>query len=142
MNNEMNTLNNNSVMNNHKNSMEMKRNPNNTLNNNVADNTMNNNVNDNTINNSMMYNRVLNNPGAHVITAVVKENGGEIGAYRLENGEIIMKNEAVKMAKEGKISGVIISTSKHGEEYLRAIGDGNTSNNLSNLMAIEYSETH
>lgn len=89
-----------------------------------------------------MNNEVINNPGAHVITAVVKEGNGEIGAYRLENGEIILKDEAVEMAKQGQISGVIISSSKSGEEYLRAIGDGNTSNNLANLMAIEYSEIH
>ena len=53
------------------------------------------------------------NEGAtHVISRVVKDNQGEITAYELENGEIVSKEQAVLLAKQGNISGVSVSTSK------------------------------
>lgn len=35
----------------------------------------------------------------HVIEAVVKDTNGEISGYKLENGDIVMKDQAVTMAK-------------------------------------------
>ena len=76
----------------------------------------------------------------HMITKVVKDNRGEITAYQLENGEIVMKDQAIEMARQGAIQGVNVATSKKGEEFLRGIGDGNITNNLSNLPTIDESE--
>lgn len=76
----------------------------------------------------------------HVISAVVKDSNGEITAYQFENGDIVMKEQAISMARQGKIKGVAVRNSKKGEEYLRTIGDGDISNNLSNLPVISENE--
>ena len=49
---------------------------------------------------------------AHMISRVVKDNSGEITAYEFENGDIVSKEQAVLLAKQGNIGGVSISTSK------------------------------
>lgn len=69
------------------------------------------------------------------IEAVIK-NSGEITGYKLSNGQTISKEEGVNMAKRGCISGVSVSVSKKGEEYLRSLPDENESNNLSSLPTI------
>lgn len=74
---------------------------------------------------------------AHVITEVVKDSKGEITGYKLENGQVLSKMEAVDLAKQGAIRGVTTAVSKLGEEYLRSIPDGEQNNNLSNLPVIE-----
>ncbi|AWZ48029.1 DUF3892 domain-containing protein [Hathewaya limosa] len=84
----------------------------------------------------------MGNAKLHVITGVVKDSKGEISAYRLENGDIVVKEQAVQMAKDGKIDGVTVATSKTGEGYLRSYGDGDPSNNLSNLLIIDSKEIH
>lgn len=76
----------------------------------------------------------------HVISGVVKNTSGEITAYQFENGDIVTKEQAVTMAKEGNIKGVSVSKSKKGEEYLRTIGDGEPTNNLTNLPVIDENE--
>lgn len=70
------------------------------------------------------------------ITAVIK-NSGEITGYELSNGEQITKERGVELAKAGSISGVSVSTSRKGEEYLRSLPDQDESNNLSSLPIIE-----
>lgn len=79
---------------------------------------------------------------AHNICRVVKDNSGEITAYEFENGDIISKEQAVNMAKQGNISGVSISTSKKGEEFLRSLPDGNKANNLDSLPIIDDNEIY
>ena len=79
---------------------------------------------------------------AHIITRVVKDNGGEITAYELENGDIVSKEQAVMLAKQGNISGVSTSTSKKGEEFLRSLPDSNKSNNLDSLPVIDDNEIY
>ncbi|MCJ7691386.1 MAG: DUF3892 domain-containing protein [Clostridiaceae bacterium] len=79
---------------------------------------------------------------AHIITRVVKDNGGEITAYEFENGDIVSKEQAVMLAKQGNISGVSTSTSKKGEEFLRSLPDGNKSNNLDSLPIIDDNEIY
>jgi len=69
----------------------------------------------------------------HKIEAVVKDNKGEIIAYRLDSGETVEKEKGVSMAKNGEISDVIVSKSKKGEEYLKSAPDGDKGNNLDNL---------
>lgn len=70
------------------------------------------------------------------IKAVIK-NSGEITGYELSNGEQITKERGVELAKAGSISGVSVSTSRKGEEYLRSLPDQDESNNLSSLPVIE-----
>jgi hypothetical protein len=79
---------------------------------------------------------------AHMITAVVKDNQGEITAYEFENGDIVSKEQAVMLAKQGSIGGVSISTSRKGEEFLRSLPDGDKRNNLDNLPVIDDNEIY
>ncbi|CAM2964466.1 DUF3892 domain-containing protein [Hathewaya histolytica] len=76
------------------------------------------------------------------ITSVEKDSKGEISSYKLSNGKVVDKQEGVELAKQGKIDGVLVAHSKTGEEYLRTVGDGNPSNNLTNLISKEYNEIH
>jgi hypothetical protein len=79
---------------------------------------------------------------SHMITRVVKDNQGEITAYEFENGDIVSKEQAVMLAKQGSIVGVSISTSKKGEEFLRSLPDGDKRNNLDNLPVIDDNEIY
>ncbi|HEY8890060.1 MAG TPA: DUF3892 domain-containing protein [Clostridium sp.] len=79
---------------------------------------------------------------AHVISRVAKDNKGEITAYELENGEIISKDQAVLLAKQGNISGVSIGTSKKGEDFLRSLPDGDKANNLDSLPVIDDNDIY
>ena len=78
----------------------------------------------------------------HMISRVVKDNQGEITAYEFENGEIVSKEQAVMLTKQGNISGVSISTSKKGEEFLKSLPDQNKANNLDNLPVIDDNEIY
>ena len=83
-------------------------------------------------------NKVVSPPNnnAQSIKALIKDSG-EIVGYQLSNGERISKEQGVKMAKDGQISGVGVSVSKKGEEYLRSLPDQDESNNLSSLPTIK-----
>lgn len=83
-----------------------------------------------------------NENSAHKITRVVKDNQGEITAYEFENGDIVSKEQAVMLTKQGSISGVSISTSRKGEEFLRSLPDGDKSNNLDSLPVIDDNEIY
>ncbi|MGH4123068.1 MAG: DUF3892 domain-containing protein [Clostridium sp.] len=78
----------------------------------------------------------------HMISKVVKDNSGEITAYEFENGDIVSKEQAVLLAKQGNIGGVSISTSKRGEEFLRSLPDGEKSNNLDSLPVIDDNDIY
>jgi hypothetical protein len=67
------------------------------------------------------------------ITAIKSSSSGEIEAYELSSRKIITKEEAVGLARDGKIDGVQVLESKNGEEYLRSRPDDDESNNLSEL---------
>lgn len=73
---------------------------------------------------------------AHTITELIKNQKGEITAYKLENGETILKEEAIALAKQGVIRDIQISDSKTDEEYLVHLPDGDGNNNLGNLPII------
>jgi hypothetical protein len=83
-------------------------------------------------------NKVISPPNnnAQSIKALIKESG-EIVGYELSNGERISKEQGVKMAKDGQISGVGVSVSRKGEEYLRSLPDEDESNNLNSLPTIK-----
>ena len=76
------------------------------------------------------------NNNAQSIKALIKDSG-EIVGYELSNGEKISKEQGVKMAKDGQISGVGVSVSKKGEEYLRSLPDQDENNNLSSLPTVK-----
>ena len=73
---------------------------------------------------------------AHTITELIKNQKGEITAYKLENGETILKEEAIALAKQGVIRDIRISGSKTDEEYVGHLPDGDGNNNLGNLPII------
>lgn len=52
--------------------------------------------------------------------------------FKLDNGQEITDEQAYDMAKSGQLEGVVGATRK-GNKYVRAINDGNDSNNLDNL---------
>jgi hypothetical protein len=49
------------------------------------------------------------------------------------NGNVYSINDAIMLAKEGKIEGVNVSKARSGKEYLRSNPDGSEANNLDNL---------
>lgn len=77
------------------------------------------------------------NNSANSIVAVGKDSDNEIVSYKLDNGEVLSRDQAISMAKEGGLKGVSVSTSRKGEEYLRSLPDDDESNNLKNLPNIE-----
>lgn len=52
----------------------------------------------------------------HFVQKVVKNNNGDIIGYGLDNGEIIMQEEAVSMAAQGIITGLSIAVDENSDE--------------------------
>ena len=78
---------------------------------------------------------------SHVIEYISRDNRGEINAYKLDNGEIVPKEQAIFMAKQGGINGVSVSVSRNGEEFLRSLPENDANNNLENLPELEINES-
>ena len=68
------------------------------------------------------------------IIGLVKE-GGRITGYQLSDNTILTKQQAVDMAKQGRIAGVGIAH-RGDTEYLKSIPDGSENNNLGNLPSV------
>ena len=68
------------------------------------------------------------------IVGLVKE-GGSVTGYQLSDNTIVEKQQAVDMAKQGRIAGVGIAH-RGDTEYLKSIPDGSENNNLSNLPSV------
>ncbi len=68
------------------------------------------------------------------IVGLVKE-GGRITGYQLSDNTILAKQQAVDMAKQGRIAGVGIAH-RRDTEYLKSIPDDNENNNLGNLPSV------
>ena len=73
-------------------------------------------------------------PNARRIVGLVKE-GGRITGYQLSDSTVVEKQQAVTMAKQGRIAGVGIAH-RGDTEYLKSIPDGTESNNLGNLPSV------
>jgi len=71
---------------------------------------------------------------AKEIVALVKESG-RIRGYQLSDGQILDKEAAIALAREGGIQGVGIAH-RHGAEYLKSLPDSTENNNLGNLPAV------
>jgi len=87
-------------------------------------------------NNENLESKAQVNTEKNAIVAIMKHSG-EVTGYELSSGEQITKERGVELAKAGAISGVSVSTSRKGEEYLRSLRDDDESNNLSSLPIIE-----
>jgi len=74
------------------------------------------------------------NADAKRITGLVKNNG-RITGYQLSDNSIVEKQQAVDMAKQGRIAGVGIAH-RGATEYLKSIPDGSENNNLGNLPSV------
>lgn len=74
------------------------------------------------------------NADAKEIVALVKD-GGLVTGYKLSDGRILNKDEAVQLAREGGILGVGIAN-RNGSEYLKSLPDGSEENNLGHLPSI------
>lgn len=68
------------------------------------------------------------------IVGLVKESG-KITGYQLSDNTFVAKQQAVNMAKQGKIAGVGIAHRKD-TEYLKSIPDSSENNNLGNLPSV------
>ena len=73
-------------------------------------------------------------PNAKEIVGLVKESG-RISGYKLNDGQILEKQAAVNLAREGGIYGVGIAH-RNGNEYLKSLPDSTENNNLGNLPAV------
>jgi hypothetical protein len=78
------------------------------------------------------------NDDAKEIVALVKD-GGRVTGYKLSDGRVLTKAEAVEFAKDGGIDGIGIAH-RDGKEYLKSLPDGTESNNLSNLPSMTADE--
>jgi len=73
-------------------------------------------------------------PNARRITALQKKSG-RITGYQLSDGLVVDKREGVRLAKDGEIAGVGIST-RNGSEYLKSLPDQTEDNNLGSLPTV------
>lgn len=69
------------------------------------------------------------------VVAVRKDDSGTITSYRLDNGQVVDHEQAVKMTENGEISGCNVATARNGVKSIRSNPDGDPSNNLDNLPA-------
>ena len=74
------------------------------------------------------------NSNAKRIVGLVKE-GGRITGYQLSDHSIVEKQQAVEMAKQGRIAGVGIAH-RGDTQYLKAIPNGHENDNLGNLPSV------
>ncbi|MBU9722562.1 MULTISPECIES: DUF3892 domain-containing protein [Bacillaceae] len=70
---------------------------------------------------------------AKTVTAVRKNNEGDIVELQLSSGEVVDYKQAQQMAKAGDIEHVNVFRGRDGEEHLRSDADGIEENNLDNL---------
>lgn len=70
---------------------------------------------------------------AKTITAIRKNNEGDIVELQLSSGEVVDYHQAQQMAKDGNIEHVNVFRGRDGDEHLRSDADGIKENNLDNL---------
>lgn len=71
---------------------------------------------------------------AKKIVGLVKQNGRVTG-YKLSDETFVSREQAVEMARQGKIKDVGIAHRKD-TEYLKAVPNGSENDNLGNLPAV------
>ncbi|QGU94274.1 DUF3892 domain-containing protein [Clostridium bovifaecis] len=75
---------------------------------------------------------------AHVITDLVKGPGNDIVGYRLENGDVISRGEAVDLSKQTAIKGISEGVYKQKDEFLKSIPHEELSNLLELPVIQDY----
>lgn len=75
------------------------------------------------------------NSNSKKIIGLVKEKG-QITGYQLSDESIVMKDQALDMARNGEIEGVGIAHNKD-TEYLKSLPDGMEINNLGSLPTVD-----
>lgn len=73
----------------------------------------------------------------HIIEKAVKDEKGDINAYVLDNGDVIPKEQAVILARQGAIRGVSDTIVKEGDEFIRSLQEFNEDGILENLPTAE-----
>lgn len=56
----------------------------------------------------------------HFVQKVIKNNNGDIVGYSLDNGEIIMQEEAISMAAQGTITGLSMVSDNSDKVYTKS----------------------
>lgn len=79
---------------------------------------------------------VSNNFGKDIVALVTDEEGAVTG-YKLNNGEMLSKEQAIERAAEGEINDVVIGTAKNGEQYLHGIPKDTGGRDLQSLPTIK-----
>ncbi|GAA0739569.1 DUF3892 domain-containing protein [Clostridium oceanicum] len=71
------------------------------------------------------------------VVALIKDKNEAVIGYKLSDGEILSKEEAIKRAAEGEINDVVIGTSKNGDQYLHGIPEATGGIDLESLPIID-----
>lgn len=74
------------------------------------------------------------------IVALIKDNDNAVTGYKLNNGELLTKHEAIERAAEGEINDVVIGTAKNGEQYLHGIPENTGGIDLQSLPSINENQ--
>ncbi|NEZ47505.1 DUF3892 domain-containing protein [Clostridium niameyense] len=74
------------------------------------------------------------------IVALIRDNEGAVSGYKLNNGELLTKHEAIERAAEGEINDVVIGTAKSGEQYLHGIPKNTGGIDLQSLPSINENQ--
>lgn len=67
------------------------------------------------------------------IVSIKKDSSGIISYYGLDDGRIISREEGIRMAKEGKIEGVMAGVAEYGEKTLWKMPEGSGLDDLPEL---------
>lgn len=67
------------------------------------------------------------------IIAVRKNEDGDNSEFKLNNGQIVSMEEAIKMCENGELPNYNVGTSKAGTKFIRGNADGDSTNNLDSL---------
>lgn len=76
---------------------------------------------------------------AHVITDLVKDHEDNVVGYKLENGEVISKGEAVDLSKQGALKGISEGVYNQRDEFFTSVPKEELSN-ISHLPVIQNGE--
>ncbi|EJO5349144.1 DUF3892 domain-containing protein [Clostridium botulinum] len=77
-----------------------------------------------------------NNNFGKDIVAIVRDEKDAVTGYKLNNGELLTKEQAIERAAEGEINDVVIGTAKNGEQYLHGIPESTGGIDLQSLPTI------
>lgn len=66
------------------------------------------------------------------IEKIKKNTEGDVTDVMI-SGNVYSINDAIMLARDGKIEGVNVAKARSGREYLRSNPDGSETNNLDNL---------